>query len=80
MAEPEIDRAILALPPLERIKRYGQLADDSLKLAAHTQNPALRREYLAMAAQWRTLEEEAKHAIQATQAPPLKNEGKDQSA
>ena len=66
MENSELEQLINALPLTARAKRFKQLADDMLALAGQTLDMNFRREYLAMAAQWRALEEETGRAILVT--------------
>ena len=79
MADSETHRAILALPLAQRVVRYRQLAEDALKVATATHEPILRHNFLATAAQWRALEDEARGQLLATQSDAAKGDGEDQA-
>ena len=60
-----------SLPPLQRLVRYRQLADDTLRLAARTANRETRAQYLMTIARWHALAAAAEKEIAETAPPPL---------
>ena len=67
---------IRSLPPLQRLVRYRQLADDTLRLAARTADPKTRAQYLMTVAKWHALAAAAEKEI-AERAPPPVSPAKD---
>ena len=56
------------LPPRERIARYRELADEAEYLSRAGHTAEMRRAYMTMAAEWRTLAEELEKAVKKLEA------------
>jgi hypothetical protein len=53
---------LAAMPPEERVRRYRQMAAEAFRLAASTQDMALKAGHLSLASGWQVLAIEIEHA------------------
>ena len=72
----KIDEPLASLRLRERAARYHQLADEALSISTNIYDFAMRRDCLAMAAEWRILAEEAEKNIQEADAASFQSFGR----
>ena len=82
MAEAKVEDLgllLAAMPPAERVRRYRQMAAEAFRLAASTQDMALKAGHLSLASGWQVLAIEIEHT-HGLATPPERREAKEKPA
>ena len=65
-------QSIESRPALERARHYRELAAEAVRMAEHAKDDGIKKGYLAMAAGWHALAQEAEKLVRANLDGPAK--------